>query len=364
MARLNVSFAHEPDDVLLVRAAWLYYMGGLTQGETAVRLGVHRARVVRLLSDARDRGIVSISINHEAVREFELESAIATRFKLDFCLATPPLGVEIDLRDRSLLEAQGVIARRAVGAAGARLLTAKLASGEVSTIGVSWGRTVEQLALHLSDVRSPAARFVSLMGSLTKNSASNPFEVVQALAARTGGSGYFVPVPFIADSAADRDVLMSQRTVADALNLARSADLYLISVGELTERSVLRQQHMITSAELKSVRAAGAVGDTLGKLFDREGLLVEHELNDRTLGFDLDDLRGRNVVLLGAGLEKVHAIGALLRSGIVRGLIVDGDTAAGLAAGEDLRRNGAAHVDSMDAAKGSEAEERMPTSSI
>jgi DNA-binding transcriptional regulator LsrR (DeoR family) len=331
MARLNVPFGHEPDAVLLVRAAWLYYMCGLTQGETAGRLGIHRARVVRLLSEARDRGVVSISINHEAIREFEVEAAIAARFQLDFCLATPPLGVEIVMSDRALLEAQAVIARRAVGAAGARLLAAQLASAEASTIGVSWGRTVEQLALHLNGVRAPRARFVSLMGSLTKNSASNPFEVVQALAARTGGSGYFVPVPFIADSAADRNVLMSQRTVADALRFARSADLYLISVGELTERSVLRQQQMITSAELQSVRAAGAVGDTLGKLFNRDGLLVEHELNDRTLGFDLDDLRGRNVVLLGAGLEKVHAIEALLRSGIVRGLIVDGDTAARLA---------------------------------
>ena len=327
---LQASYGHEPDDVLLVRAAWLYYMCGLTQGEAAHRLGVNRARIVRLLSDARDRGVVTISINHEAVREFEVERLIAQRFGLDFCLATPTLGIAVDMDDRGLLEAQGVIARRAVGSAAARFLKAKLVAEEVHTIGVSWGRTIAQLALHLNDVRDPQARFVSLIGSLTKNSAHNPFEVVQALAARTGGSGYFLPVPFIADSAADHDVLISQRSVAHALAIARTAQLYLISVGELSEHSILRQQEMISAAELASVRAAGAVGDTLGYLFDRAGQLVEHELNARTLGFDLDDLRGKNVVLLGAGLEKVDAIESLLRSGIVRGLIIDGDTAARL----------------------------------
>jgi len=104
------------------------------------------------------------------------------------------------------------------------------------------GPHLEQMALHLGGAHNPAAQFVSLMGSLTRNSAFNTFEVVQALAARTGGVGYFLPVPFVADTAADREVLISQRSVGDALALARSADLYLISVGELTETAILRQQ--------------------------------------------------------------------------------------------------------------------------
>jgi DNA-binding transcriptional regulator LsrR (DeoR family) len=157
------------------------------------------------------------------------------------------------------------------------------------------------------------------MGSLTRNSASNPFEVVQAFAARTGGEGHFLPVPFVADTAADREVLMSQRTVADALRLARSADLYLISVGELGRHSLLRRQGMLSPAELDGACAGGAVCDALGRLFGRDGRLVPHGLNERTLAVEAEDLRGRDVVLLGAGLEKLAAIDALLRSGLVRG---------------------------------------------
>jgi DNA-binding transcriptional regulator LsrR (DeoR family) len=327
---LTVNLAHESDDALIVRTAWLYYMGGFNQEETAARLGLHRTRVNRLLAEARERGLVSITIQHESARELQVEHAIAQFYGLDFCLATPAIGFEETVADPSVAAAQSLISRRAVGSAGANFLRGKLSHGPI-TIGVSWGRTVEQVALHLAGVRNSEARFVSLMGSLTRNSASNPFEVVQALAARTGGEGHFLPVPFIADTEADRDVLMSQRSVADSLRLAHSASLYLVSAGELTEDSSIRTQNMISAEELQSARASGAVCDTLGKLFDIDGHPISHSLNRRTLAIEIEDIRGRDVVLLSGGLEKVQATNAVLRSGLIRGLIIDGDSARLLA---------------------------------
>ena len=328
---LTLNLAHEPDTAIMVRAAWLYHVGGLTQEEVAGRLGLHRSRVVRLLGEARERGLVSVTINHEAVRDLDAEDAIARQFGLDFCLATPAMGFDAADADSRLSAAQEMIARRAVGSAAANFLKGKLATGRPITVGVSWGRTLEQMALHLAGAHNPQARFVSLMGSLTRNSASNPFEVVQALAARTGGEGHFLPVPFIADSVADRAVLLSQRTVAEALDLARSADLYLISVGELRETAFLRQQGMLSAAELRSVQARGAIADSLGRLFDADGGEIDHELAHRTLALEFERLRGRDVVLLAGGSEKRAAVRALLRTGVVRGLVIDGDAAALLA---------------------------------
>jgi len=332
---LTLSLAHEPDAELIVRAAWLYHIGGLTQEEVAARLGVHRTRVVRLLGEARDRGLVSVTIHHEQVRDLEIEGEIVRRHRLDFCLATPPIGLDDAGAEPKLAAVQEMIARRAVGSAAASFLKGKLASGKPTTVGVSWGRTLEQMALHLSGVHNPRARFVSLMGSLTRNSASNPFEVVQALAARTGGEGHFLPVPFIADTVADRAVLMSQRSVAEALDLARSADLFLISVGELSETAFLRKQAMLSAAELASVRARGAVADSLGRLFDQAGVQVDHELAHRTLALEFERLHGRDVVLLAGGIQKVNSVRALLLTGVVGGLIIDGDAAKPLAFGKD-----------------------------
>ena len=324
---MALDLSHEPDDALIVRAAWLYYVAGLNQEETATRLGLHRTRVTRLLSEARERGVVSVTIEHAAARDLVLEQAIADRYGLEFCIATPPVGFASASSDATVADAQGLIARRAVGSAGASFLKGQLGKGAV-TIGVSWGRTIEQVALQLSGVRNPDATFVSLMGSLTRNSASNPFEVVQALAARTGGEGHFLPVPFIADTVSDREVLMSQRSVAEALALARSADLFLISVGELTSDAILLRQQMLTERELAGIRRLGGVADSLGQFFDRDGRLIEHEVSRRTLALEIAHLRDRRVVLLGAGLQKVEAMHAMLSTGLVSALIIDGDAAA------------------------------------
>ena len=327
---LSLSLGQEPDEALIVRAAWLYHLVGKTQEEVAAHLGVHRSRVVRLLAEARERGLVSVSIHHESVRDLEIEHAIAARFGLDFCVATLPTGLPA-AQHAAVAAAQGLIARRAVGSAGASLLRGRLAQGRRLTVGVSWGRTLEQVALQLTGVRNPEACFVSLMGSLTHNAASNTFEVVQAFAARTGGAGHFLPVPFIADSVSDRAVLLSQRIVAAALDLARNADLYLISVGELTETSLLRQQGMISAEELAELHRLGAVCDTLGLFFDRAGRAIDHPVSRRALAVEFPHLIGREVVLLSAGIEKVTATAALLRTGVARGLIMDGDAARLLA---------------------------------
>ncbi len=311
---------------LMTRAAWLYHVAGLNQEETSRRMGLTRARVNRLLQQARETGLVSVTINDRDVGLLPVEEALRRAFALDFCLATPALGLTGD--SATLAD----IALRAVGTAGARYLRDRLAEKPDAIVGTGWGRTLAHLARQMSGVSTPRARFISLMGSLTANSAFNPFEVVQALAQATGGEGYFLPVPFIADSPDDRAVLLAQRVVARPLDLARRADIALISVGELTEASLLRTQGMITAEELADLRRAGAVGDTNGLFFDAAGRPVDHPLNARSIGAGFGDLARATSVLLSAGTSKTAATEALLRSGIIRGLIIDGDAALALAA--------------------------------
>ena len=88
---------------------------------------------------------------------------------------------------------------------------------------------------------------------------------------------------------------------------------------------------MISKVELESLRAAGAVGDTNGIFFDEAGRQADHDLNQRTIALGFEQLKRLPVILLIAGQEKAHAAKALLRSGIVNGLIVDGDTALTIA---------------------------------
>src|SRR6476619_7793839 len=75
----------------IVRAAWLYHVAGNTQEQTAELLGISRVKANRLLAEARDAGIVKISIEHRFARMAEVEEAIRKRHQLAFCRTTPPL---------------------------------------------------------------------------------------------------------------------------------------------------------------------------------------------------------------------------------------------------------------------------------
>lgn len=316
------------ENQLMTRAAWLYYVGGLNQEATSQRMGLTRARVNKLLQQARESGLVSITINDRDVGLLPVEEDIRRAFGLEFCITTPAYGLTNGELDRG--QPLSELPLRAVGTAGARLLRDHLSANPNTVVGTGWGRTLAHLSRQMSGANAPKARFISLMGSLTANSAFNPFEVVQALAQATGGEGYFLPVPFIADTPEVRDVLLSQTAVTRPMELVRYADLALISVGELTEHSLLRHQGMITKQELAELRAAGAVGDTNGIFFDETGRPVDHSLNRRAIGAGVEDLARTLTVVLSAGPQKVSATRAILRGGFVRGLIIDGDSALAL----------------------------------
>jgi DNA-binding transcriptional regulator LsrR (DeoR family) len=313
-------------ETLMARAAWLYYVAGLNQEAAAKRLGITRARINRLLSDARESGLVSIQINDANVGLLPVEEELRTRYGLDLCICTPELGAgAVGVEGAEAL--MHAYAFRAVGMAAAVHLRRHVQENRNAVVGTGWGRTLEQMTLNLAGIAAPGARFISLMGSLTANSAYNPFEVVHAFARATGGEGHVLPVPFIADSPEDRQVLLSQRSVQEALALAREASVAFISIGELTETSLLRRQGMISAEELASLRAAGAVGDTNGLFFNAAGTPVDHDLNRRTIALGFEDLQRIGAIALVAGVAKRTAAEAFLRSGVCRGLVIDGDTA-------------------------------------
>ena len=80
------------ENQLMTRAAWLYYVGGLNQEATSQRMGLTRARVNKLLQQARESGLVSITINDRDIGLLPVEEALRREFGLEFCLATPAFG--------------------------------------------------------------------------------------------------------------------------------------------------------------------------------------------------------------------------------------------------------------------------------
>jgi DNA-binding transcriptional regulator LsrR (DeoR family) len=304
---------------LATRAAWLSYVGNHTQEEIAGRLGVSRVKVNRLIGQAVRAGLVHVFVEGTAADCIALEERIAGRWGLEFCTVVPTVE-DSDLPLATL------------AAAGGHWLHRVLEAGRAPLIGVGHGRTLAAVAASLPRIPRPGVRFVSLLGSLTRHAAANPFDVIHRLTEITGAESYFMPAPFFADSVDDKRVLLGQRSLEAVFALARSAELVVVGVGEVGPRSHLLTSGMVTAAEFAEVERAGAVGELLGRFVDAGGRPVAAGINERALAVRLEEIPGRQVVAIAGGRDKPRAIAAVLASGLVTGLITDEATARELAA--------------------------------
>jgi len=307
-----------PDNDDLLQAAWLYHVGQMSQQEVSRRLGISRFKVLRLLADAREMGLVRVSLEHETAGTLALADRLVTRFGLTEAQVAPMPGGPMP--DGPLDDGY---ARRAVGIVAAGFLARIGRADAPLTVGVGWGRTVAAMTQALTGLRNPKLCFVSLMGSMARTSDVSPFDVCTRLAARSGGSALFLPAPFLTDTEADCRVVLNQRLVRETLSVARAAPYCIISLGDCSPRALLSTSGILTGAESRALAAAGAVADSTGKFFRADGSLADTDLNRRAPSIGIDDLQRSDVTLLAAGASKTRATLALLRAGIVNRLIAD-----------------------------------------
>lgn len=310
---MNQAARIDGDDGLSVRAAWLHYVGGLTQAEVARRLGVTNVKAHRLIARAAQEGAVKVVIDGDIADCVALESDLAARFGLDYCEVAPDLGPEDG----------GPLPLRALGAAGARFLQRAISSGEHKLIGLGHGRTLAAAVAAMPRQSAGETRFVSLLGGLTRNYAANPHDVMHRLAEKTGAVAFVMPVPFFANSPEDRAVFLAQRGVQEVMDLAESAPLKIVGVGAAEPEASLVRTGMVAAGEIETIRARGGAGEVLGVFFDEDGRPVETPLTQRTVSVGVENPSGAKIVALAGGAPKIEALKAVLRSGKLSGLITD-----------------------------------------
>lgn len=306
-----------PEDSLSTRAAWLHYVGGLTQSAVAKRLGVTSVKAHRLIAKAVSEGALKVSIDGDVVECIELEAQLAEKYGLSTCEVAP----EVEDDDLPL---------RALGAAGANYLSRLFELGQHEVIGVAHGRTLASAVMNLPRRQIKQIRFVSLLGQLTRNFSVNPHDVMHLLAQRTGAQAYIMPVPFFANTRKDRRVLLAQRGVQEIFEMAQSSPLKLVGIGSVKSDAQLVISGMIEQEEIAEIDAAGGVGEMVGHFFDSHGKVLKTPLTERALSVDLKSGKDEGLVALAGGTRKVDAIRAVLRSGHLSGLITDERTARAL----------------------------------
>lgn len=314
MGVLRTSAQIDDEAALAARAAWLHFAGGKTQGEVAEVLGLPSTKTHRLIARASRDGLIRVFVEGPIAGCIALEEKLKSAYGLAECEVVP----NID---------EGALPLRTLGMAGARYIRNVIEAGKYDLIGVGHGRTLTAAIDLLPSMASKGIRFVSLLGGLTRRFAASPFDVIHRLAERTGAEAYIMPVPFFANTVKDKETLKTQFGVSDVVKLAREAQLYVAGIGEVDPRSFLATGSMVDENDIAGIKSSGACAEILGQFFLAEGSHMQSNLSDRALAPSIGDLKEHKIVALAGGTSKTQAIRAILKSGLLFGLITDEATA-------------------------------------
>lgn len=296
----------------ILRAAQLYYYEGLTQAAIADRLGYTRWTVGRLLEDARDTGMVTITINHPHARERSLELELVDKYGVEFAIVVRSSDV------------QSVTVELVADAAADYLTGLRPAPHRMT---VAWGRTMAAIA------RAIPARWTTGLEVLQANgglawSNDDVAASIGLMAKKGGGIGYSIPAPTIVRDPELGRRLREEPSVWELIHSAARADLAMFSPGAPHSDSVLFRAGYLTNADLSLVRSRGAVADVFSHFIGEDGQPVWDELEDRTIAVGLDELRSLpNSVVVGSGPLKARPLAVSLSGGLARGIITDSETA-------------------------------------
>jgi deoxyribonucleoside regulator len=303
----------------MVRIAQLYYRMQLSQEQIGERLELSRFQVGRLLDRALRENIVRIEVVHPVARLIELEDELVARFGLKTAIV---VDAPITTSERAAQQ----LVREAVAREGVRLLADLQPS---DSIGVSWGRTMLELARQLEPGWTTATGVVQLNGATSRSAEpTRANEIAERFASTTGASIRLLAAPAIVGTRELRRALEEDPAVGETIEAARAAPTAIFGLGILTPESVLVGSGYLTQTDLTDLQAAGAVGDIVGRFLRADGEVASRELDDRTVGLPPGDLRSKPVSMgLAAGVGRGPITLAALRGRYVNVLVADANTA-------------------------------------
>lgn len=305
-------------DSMIHKAATMYYLQGQTMESIASHLNTSRSSVSRMLAQARDMGIVRISVTPLEESEGHLARQLQEAFGVSAWVVPVRPGAS---QVRRLSQ---------VAAVAAEALMQLVVPGTV--LGFAWGNTTSEVVRYIP--RQPVAdvTLVQLNGAASRETTGVPYvgaimaEAAQALGAR---SVHF-PVPAFFDYPETKEAMWREGSIRQVLDLQRRCTVALFGVGGLTAEipSHVYASGYLSREDLDKLTAEKVVGDVCTVFIRENGTFRGIELNQRATGPTPEGLkRIERRLCVVAGVSKARALLGALRAQVATDLVVDEQTA-------------------------------------
>lgn len=304
---------------LLADVAEQYFLEGKTQAQIARFVGVTRSMVSRMITEARNAGIVNIQINRPLGLNKHLQKEIVKRF---------------NLLDAYIINQHNIPSEKLkskLGKVGSLALRYYLKPGTV--FGITWGTTVNAVIEAVeADAFSETETITvtQLIGALgAQNDQYDGHALVSTLQKKFDCQAVYLNAPYLVESSDIAASFIKTRNVAEGISVAKQATVALMGVGSTDiSTSSFYLAGYASKDDLMRMVEAGSVGDVCGFQVDEFGHRVFEEFQTRVIGIDLESFLSIPVRIgVAGGPDKVLPLLGGLRAGYLNVLATDADTA-------------------------------------
>ena len=212
---------------LLSKVAHMYYNENKTQSEIAEYFSTTRFKVSKWIQDARNKGIVEITIHTSNNRNTKLENIFKENFALN----------NVIVLNNQFIPYEDTL--RQLGKLGAEYLNRIITPDSI--IGVLWGKTVYNIInqISINDNQFVQITAVQIVGNVAKD---NPIldspELIKNLAAAYNGKYKFLLAPLYIQDDYIRKGIIEEPVIKDAIEYGKKANIILTGIGGQTGTSL------------------------------------------------------------------------------------------------------------------------------
>ena len=292
-------------DSLLYKVAWLYYIDGLTQKEIAEKLSVSRMKIIKMLEESRKRKIVRFHFSTLYRNKNNTAKQLIEKYQLKDVFVVPWSSSE-NLPEN-------------LGQATAMYLNDLIQDD--SLVGVGYGETMGAFLKNLSKMTDKNVSVVSMTGGVMPYIKQIGNGIIDL-------KHYLIPAPLIVSNKELAGAIMNEKAVSDIMDMTKETKVVVTSLGGMEENSTVLRTRLLTTERFKKLKSAGAIGDMLMHFIDKDGHLVDDEIEERIISTKLEDLKINDYIIAAAGgEEKLSIIHTAITHGLVNVLITDEVTA-------------------------------------
>ena len=298
----------------MIKIARLYFEDNLTQDEIAKKMKISIPQVSRIITAAKDQGYVKTFV----VDPFSEANDIRKQITYTFNLKDSRI-VESRINDTRVTESNAAQAT-------ADYLLGILQTNDI--VSLAFSNITSKIHNFLPKMHMENVSFVQPTGAVFEHVQGYLNDTVRETSNMLDAYYYYLPAPAMVQDKHTKDTLHQDPIIKWVIDKAHNANIALYSAVQPSMQSEYMKNKYLTPNFMDELRKAGAVADIFGHFIDINGIIVNTDIEERTIGMPISELTKKDYsICISTGEENAEAIYAALAGNYCNVLITDAVTA-------------------------------------